>query len=62
MKLKQSEQAPQPVPISPPRACIHRRLISDCVSEEEYKAGKVRCVECGAIVPDPYPKREGKET
>ena len=62
MKLKQSEQAPQPGPMSPPRACTHRRLISDCVSEEEYKAGKVHCVECGAVVPDPHRQREAKES
>ena len=58
MNLKQSEQAPQPVPMSPPRTCTHSRLISDCVSEEEHKAGKVRCVECGAVVPDPHLQRE----
>jgi len=60
--LKESETAPQPLPTSPPCACTHSRLISDCVTEEEHQAGKVRCVECGAIVPDPYLKREGKET
>ncbi len=62
MDLKESEQAPQPLPMSQPCTCTHSRLISDCVSEEEHKAGKVRCVECGAIVPDPYLKRDGKET
>jgi hypothetical protein len=48
--------------MSQPCACTHSRLISDCVSEEEHEAGKVRCIECGAIVPDPYLKRHGKET
>ena len=48
--------------MSQPCTCTHSRLISDRVSEEEHEAGKVRCVECGAIVPDPYLKRDGKET
>ena len=62
MSLKESGQAPQPLPMSQPCICTHSRLISDSVTEEEHKAGKVRCVECGAIVPDPYLKREDKET
>ena len=41
---------------------MHSRMISDRVTEEEHNADKVRCVECGSIVPDPYLKREGKET
>jgi hypothetical protein len=60
--LKESEQSPAPLPKSQPCTCTHSRLISDCVSEEEHEAGKVRCVECGAIVQDPYLKRDGKET
>jgi hypothetical protein len=48
-------------PVDRPRACTHSRIISDNVTEEEHNAGKVRCVECGAIVSDPYLKREGKE-
>lgn len=48
--------------MSQPCTCAHGRLISDSVTEEEHNAGKVRCVECGAIVPDPYLKRDGKET
>lgn len=47
--------------VNRPCACTHSRLISDSVTEEEHQAGKVRCVECGAIVPDPYLKLEGKE-
>jgi len=49
-------------PLSPPAACRHSRLISDCVSEEERKAGKVHCVECGSVIPDPHLQRESKET
>ena len=60
MNLEESERTPESVPMSPPCACTHRRLISDCVTEEEHKAGKVRCVECGGIVPDPHLQREGK--
>jgi formylmethanofuran dehydrogenase subunit E len=60
--LKESEQDPQPLSMSRPAPCTHSRLISDSVTEQEHKAGNVRCVECGAIVPDPYLKRDGKET
>ncbi len=45
-------------PLSPPRACTHSRVISDCVTDEEHKTGKVRCVECGGVVPDPHLQRE----
>ena len=62
MDLNKTGQAPQTLPSKPARVCTHRRLISDCVSEEEHEAGMVRCVECGAIVPDPHFKREGKVT
>ena len=62
MNLKGSRQAPQALSMSPPCACTHSRLISDCVSEEEHKAGKVRCVECGGVVPDPHFQLEAKGT
>jgi ribosomal protein S26 len=29
-------------------------MISDRVKEEEHNAGKVRCVECGGVIPDPH--------
>jgi uncharacterized Zn finger protein len=48
--------------MSQPRTCSHSRLISDSVTEEEHNAGKVRCVECGAILPDPHLKRDDKGT
>ena len=62
MNLKGSGQAPQTLSMSPPYACTHSRLISDCVSEEEHKAGKVHCVECGSVIPDPHLQRECKKT
>ena len=62
VNLEMSGGAPQSFPMSPPCACTHSRLISDCVSEEEHQAGKVRCVECGDIVPDPHLQREAKAT
>jgi hypothetical protein len=62
VNLETLGEAPQPLPMRPPPACTHRRLISDCVSEEEHQAGKVRCVECGGIVPDPHLQREAKTT
>jgi len=43
-----------PLPVSPLScACTHSRMISDCVSVEEHKAGKVRRIECGKVIPDP---------
>jgi hypothetical protein len=62
VNLEGSGQPPQTRSMSPPCACTHSRLISDCVSEEEHKAGKVRCVECGASVPDPHLQLEAKGT
>jgi hypothetical protein len=54
MTLKKSEQAPQALSMSPSRVCTHQRMISNCVTEEEHVAGKVRCVECGSVIPDPH--------
>jgi hypothetical protein len=62
VNLEGSGKAPQTLPMSPPLACIHARLISDSVSEEEHKAGKVLCVECGGVVPDPHLQREARES
>ena len=38
MNLEGSGQAPQTLPMSPPYACAHRRVISDCVSEEGLRS------------------------
>jgi hypothetical protein len=62
MSLITSDAHPESSPVNRPGACTHSRIISDSVTEEERNAGKVRCVECAALVPDPYLKREGKET
>jgi hypothetical protein len=62
VSLEESGRAPQTLPMSPPATCTHSRLISDCVSEEEHNAGKVHCVECGSVIPDPHVQRESKET
>lgn len=48
--------------MSPPCTCTHNRLISDSVTEEEHQAGKVRCVECGGVIPDPHLQRKAKGT
>jgi hypothetical protein len=60
MILGQSGRALQSLPTKPPLACTHSRLISDCVSEDEHEAGKVRCVECGGVIPDPHLQRNDK--
>ena len=55
MDFREPDQVPPaPSPITPLCACTHSRMISDCVSEDEHKAGKVLCVECGSVIPDPY--------
>ena len=58
MNFKESTQALQPLPVSLPCACTHSRMISYCVSVEEQKAGKVSCVECGSVIPDPHLQRK----
>jgi uncharacterized Zn finger protein len=60
MNPEESKHAPQPLSMSPPCACTHSRLISDSVLEEEHAAGKVRCVECGTVIPDPRFQQEDK--
>ena len=60
VELNTSDVHPQSLPMSP--SCAHSRLISDSVTEEEHRTGKVRCIECGGIVPDPQLQRDGKGT
>lgn len=60
MNLEQSGRTLQSPPKRPPHTCAHSRLISDSVSEEEHEAGKVRCVECGGVIPNPYLQRNDK--
>jgi hypothetical protein len=54
VRLKESQEAPQSLPVCPPRICTHQRMISDRVTEEEHNGGKVRCVECGDVIFDPH--------
>jgi len=54
VKPKASQEPPQTLPLSPPHTCAHSRMIADRVTEEEHNAGKVRCVECGDLIPDPH--------
>ena len=62
MPYKEPGQSTTSRPVmSRPWACTHSRLISDRVSDEEHEAGKVRCVECGGIVPDPHLQRDAKK-
>lgn len=62
MSVQTSDVQPEFPPVNRSSVCIHGRMVSDSVTEEEHELGKVRCVECGAIVDDPSLKREGKET
>ena len=54
MNHEESERALQALSMSTLRSCTHSRMISDRVTEEEHGAGKVRCVECGGIIPNPH--------
>jgi spore germination protein YaaH len=36
------------------RACAHQRLIDDILTRGGKRTGKVRCLECGAEIDDPY--------
>lgn len=38
-------------------ACAHRRMIDDVLTEDGAKTGMVRCLECLAVIPDPYLRR-----
>ena len=35
-------------------ACAHQRLIDDILTRGGKRTGKVRCLECGAEIDDPY--------
>ncbi len=35
------------------KACVHGRLLDSVVTRGGKKTGRVRCLECGAIVEDP---------
>ena len=54
MNHEESGRVSQTLPMSPPRICTHHRMISYRVTEEEHEAGKVRCVKCGSVIPDPH--------
>jgi len=41
----------QPVP---ERGCAHGRLIDDVRTRGGKRTGKVRCLECQAVIDDPY--------
>jgi uncharacterized Zn finger protein len=34
--------------------CAHGRLIDDVLTKQGQRSGQVRCLECGAIMDDPY--------
>lgn len=44
--------APSPTPTA---TCRHRRLVDRVLTEKGEETGTVRCLECGAIIPDPLP-------
>jgi uncharacterized Zn finger protein len=60
MSLKTSDTQPEISPVKLHDSCTHSRMISDRVTEVEHESSKVRCLECGQIIPDPHLKQEGK--
>lgn len=40
------------------RCCTHSRLIADVLTPQGLKTGKIRCLECSAILDDPALKNE----
>lgn len=34
--------------------CLHGRLIDDVLTHDGIRSGKVRCLECGAVIEDPH--------
>jgi hypothetical protein len=36
------------------QSCVHGRLIDEVLSRGGKRTGKVRCLECQAIIDDPY--------
>lgn len=34
--------------------CAHQRLIDDVLTKSGKRTGKVRCLECSAVIDDPY--------
>lgn len=48
-------QSPELRPgLTPKTTCTHARLIDSILTERGTSTGKVRCVECGAVIDDPH--------
>lgn len=39
-------------------SCVHQRLIETVLTRSGERTGKVRCLECGALIDDPYLSRQ----
>jgi hypothetical protein len=44
-----------PKTVAPSSRCRHSRLIDRVLTAAGEETGTVRCLECGAIIPDPVP-------
>jgi hypothetical protein len=42
------------------KACTHSRLIDDELSASGERTGKVRCLECLAVIDDPHQSRQSR--
>lgn len=61
MSINTSDSHPELSSVDRSASCTHSRMISDHVTETGHGSGKVRCLKCGHVVPDPHLKQEGEE-
>ena len=40
---------------APTSHCLHSRLVDCVLTDKGEETGTLRCLECGAIIPDPIP-------
>ncbi len=48
----------QPSTIALATLCEHGRLIDEVLTRDGTRTGKVRCLECRAVIDDPYLSRQ----
>ena len=51
--IEAADTAPN-VQLASEQSCVHGRLIDDVLTRGGKRTGKVRCLECLAVIDDPY--------
>ncbi|MGE0643182.1 MAG: hypothetical protein AB7P24_05890 [Nitrospira sp.] len=54
VKLTKPAGASPTVQLVPEQGCVHGRMIDEVRTKGGKRTGKVRCLECQAIIDDPY--------